>query len=323
MPHRNRPRRGSLQYWPRKRANRIYPRVSYYPESTEIKPLGFAGWKAGMTHVQYVDNNSKSPTFGKVITKAATVVDAPSMIVCGIRFYKKGAKGLKSIGELWTDKIPKGIDVKRNNFGKSSSKKPENADKIMLIVSTQPARSGMKKKKTDFFELGIGGNDLKKMAEYAESMLGKEIAVKDIFKAGEYIDVSAVTKGYGFTGPVKRYGIRIQTRKDKQMHRHVGSLGSTTPRKVDWRVPQAGQYGFFTRTETSKKLLVVEENSNNNINPKGGFLSYGPVPSSYILIEGSVPGPRKRLIRFRKTTREKSVQPIEIKSVSTDTKQGD
>lgn len=321
MPHRNRPRHGSLQY-KRKRARRIYPRINWVSageKSKEFKPLGFAGWKAGMTHVQYVDSNAKSPTYGKIITKPVTIIDAPSLFICGIRFYRKSAKGMIAAGEKWADKLPK--ELKRKTMPAKKAYEPTGAEnEVRLIVSSQPAMGGMKKKKPDVFEIGIGGSDIGKKTEYAGSLLGKEIYAKDIFHAGELIDVSAVTKGHGFTGPVKRYGIRIQTRKDQQHHRHVGSIGSTTPRHVDWRVPAAGQYGFFNRTEFSKRLLMVDDDA-AKITPKGGFVGYG-IPKSFMMIEGSVPGSRKRLIILKKASRKPKTLPVEIKYISLESKQG-
>ena len=318
MPYVKRPRRGSLQYWPRKRAKRIYPRESHYPEIKDAIPLGFAGWKAGMTHVQYIDTNSHSPRYGKTVSSAVTILDAPSLFVCGIRFYKKD-KTNHVVGEKWVDKFPKDLDIKRKIFKAGSSKEINDFDDVRLIVSTQPEKSGMRKKKPDLFELGVGG-DLNTKKEYAENILGKEISAKDIFKPGEFIDASSVTKGYGFTGAVKRYGIRIQGRKDKQMHRHVGALGSTTPRHVDWRVPQAGQYGFFTRTEFNKRIIMIDDDAKKII-PKGGFVGYG-IPESFILVEGSVPGPRKRLIRIRKAIRGTKFVPVDLKYISLESKQG-
>ncbi len=285
--------------------------------SEKSQPLGFAGWKAGMTHITFTDNNSKSPTYGRLISKPVTILDSPSLFICGIRFYKKTPNGYVSIGEKWTDKIPK--DVKLTT-GKTSKEIKENIDDTRLIVATQPAKSGMKKTNSDIFELGVGGAAAQKR-EYAESMLGKEISVKDIFRPGEYIDVSAVTKGHGFTGPVKRFGIRIQRRKDKQMHRHVGSIGPTTPRKVDWRVPAAGQHGFHTRTEFSKRIVLIDDDP-KKVTPSGGFLGYGLIPQSYILVEGSLPGHRKRLVIMRKAFRNKNYEPIELKTISLESKQG-
>lgn len=324
MPKSTRPRRGSLQYWPRKRARRIYPRMKWFGK--ELKPLGFAGFKAGMTHVQLIDTNPKSHSYGKTITKSATIIDCPPLFVCGLRFYKKD-KGLVSIGEIWYDRIPKELELERKTnpakkkfeIEKFDMEKMENKIDVRLIVATQPKKSGMKKKKPDVFELGLGG-DVGRKIDYAKKLLGKEINVKDVFSVGDFLDVSAVTKGHGYTGPVKRFGIRIQTRKDQQSHRHAGSIGSTVPRRVDWRVPLAGQYGFFTRTEFNKRLLMIDDDV-KKILPSGGFLNYG-IPKSYIVVEGSVPGPRKRLVMLRKAIRAKTRFPVEIKYISLKSMQG-
>lgn len=325
MPKRTRPRHGSLQFWPRRRAKRIVARTSYWPSSKDAKLLGFAGWKAGMTHVLVVDQNSKSPTFGRTIVRPATVLDAPSLFVSAIRFYHDSL----SAGEKWA-KLPKDVKLKikvakgekaeskTQQTGEQSSHTPFEFDDVRLLVATQPAKSGLHARKSDIFEIGIGGTPEQKLA-YADSLLGKEISAKDVFKPGEFVDVSAVTRGFGFTGPVKRFGIRIQTRKDKQMHRHVGSIGSTVPRHVDWRVPAAGQHGFHTRTEFSKRLLMIEDGA--KVTPAGGFVGYG-LPKSVMLIEGSVPGPAKRLVRIRRAIRETRAIPADVKFISVESKQG-
>ncbi len=321
MPKRTRPRHGSLQYWPRKRAKSIVVRTSYWPSSKEAKPLGFAGWKAGMTHVQLVDQNSKSLTYGKTIVRPVTVLDAPSLFVAAIRFYRDSPSS-HVVGEQWA-KPPKDVKLKikmNSKSGKPQQTGEESAfDDVRILVATQPAKSGMHNKTSDVFEIGMGGG-LDEKIKYAESVLGREMDAKDIFKPGEFVDVSAVTKGYGFTGPVKRYGIRIQTRKDKQMHRHVGSIGSTVPRHIDWRVPAAGQYGFFSRTEFGKRIVMMEDDG-KKVTPAGGFVGYG-LPKSAILIEGSVPGPNKRLVRIRKSARNAKVVPAEVKYISQESKQG-
>lgn len=320
MAKRGRPRRGSLQYWPRKRSRRIYTRISHWPHVKDVKLLGFAGYKAGMTHVQLVDATPKSPTYGKTVMKPATIIDAPSLFVLGYRLYKKSPSGLVSVSQKISDKIPKELNIERKSKLASSAEMKE-ADDVRLIVATQPQKSGMRKQKPEIFEIAVGGEDFSKKKEYCDSLVSKEVAAGDVLKPGEFVDASAVTKGHGFMGPVKRYGIRIQTRKDKQMHRHVGSIGSTVPRHVDWRVPAAGQYGFFHRTELNKKVLLIDSDG-RKVNAKGGLLGYGLVPGTFILIEGSVPGPRKRLVRLRRAVREQRFAPAELKYISTDSKQG-
>ena len=104
------------------------------------------------------------------------------------------------------------------------------------------------------------------------------------------------------------------------MHRHVGSIGSQTPRKVDWRVPAAGQHGFHTRTDLSKRILMID-NDIKKVLPEGGFLGYG-IPKSFIMLEGSVPGPRKRLVILRHAARQARAVPAEIKYISLASKQG-
>lgn len=305
MPKRTRPRRGSLQYWPRKRASRIYASLN--------GNIGFAAFKTGMTHVSLVDGNSKSPTYGRVISKPATILDAPSLFVLGARFYKKTSSGMKTAGEKWADNIPKELDIKRKALPGKGKDVPA-FDEARLIVATQPKKSGMHKKKPDIFEMNAEGKD-------KLGFIGKELSAKDIFKPGEYVDVTAITKGHGFTGPVKRFGIRLQGRKDKQMHRHVGSIGGTTPRVVSWRNPAAGQYGFFKRTEFTKKILMIDNNA-AKINAEGGLLGYGLVKNDFILVEGSVPGIKKRLVMLRKSQRPKAVIPVDVKSISLASKQG-
>ena len=320
MPRRHSPRRGSLQFWPRKRAKRIFPRITIPSREKDVKIEGFAGWKAGMTHVQYIDTNSKSPAYGKTITKSVTILDVPELFVAGIKYYSNTHEGKKCIGQTLT-KLPKDLEKNIEKIGSSKNIDKGKSIDVNLIVVTQPSKSGMKKSNSDIFELPVTGTDTKKKIEYAESLLGKEISAKDIFRVGEFIDVSAVTKGHGYKGPVKRYGIRIQTRKDKQMHRHVGSLGPTTPRRVMWQVPQAGQYGFFTRTEYNKRVILIGDDP-KSITPKGGFLSYGLIPKSFIVIEGSAPGHKKRLVMMRKSVRTRAFQPVEISYISLESKQG-
>jgi large subunit ribosomal protein L3 len=69
--------------------------------------------------------------------------------------------------------------------------------------------------------------------------------------------------------------------------------------------------------------MRIASTEDHSITPAGGFLHYGEVKSDYILVKGSVPGPAKRLIRFRDALRSNEEQhPLEITYVSTRSKQG-
>ena len=89
MPQRKRPRRGSLAYYPKKRARRIYPRVKSWPKSKDAKPLGFAGYKAGMSHITLVDTNPFSTTKGQHITRPITILECNPLSVFGFRIYTR------------------------------------------------------------------------------------------------------------------------------------------------------------------------------------------------------------------------------------------
>jgi large subunit ribosomal protein L3 len=316
--------------------------MNVVPQAKDAVPLVFAGYKAGMTSVSYVNAQKGSHTEGQELMKAATVIDCPPLTVCGFRLYDSTAYGAKALGQVWADKLPKELARKMSMPEKNSSRKPAgNMEKlagdateshgsqarpetspqrrksfVRLIVSTNPRESGLGKKRPELFEVEIGGEP-KAALEYAKSKLGGELKASEVFKQGQLLDARAVTAGQGYTGPVRRFGIKVRSRKDKHKRRHVGNLGPQNPPKVipGGKVPEAGQMGFHNRTEYNKKVLKI---SGGGITPRGGFASYGAVPGDYMIIEGSLPGPKKRLILLRPAVRKHGLheQPVELKYVS-------
>jgi len=326
MVRHSKPRAGSLAFWPRKRAKRIYPRLNSWPETDKIKTLGFAGYKAGMVHVTIIDTRKNSPTKGEEISVPVTVLDCPPLLVLGVRVYKMTPDGFVAFTEVLDDKVKDDKDLKKKIIVgkfkkeeriKSIEKNLDRIKKIRIIVKTQPRKSGLNKKTPEIFEVEVGGPNIQEVWNYAKGLIGNEIKLKDIFKEGEYIDVISITKGKGTQGPVKRFGITIQTRKASGKRRHTGTLGSETPRRVIWTIPYAGQMGFQTRTEINKRILKIGEDG-KKITPKPGFVNYGIVKGDYVLIEGSVPGSRKRLVRLRTAIRPPKIptEPAEIKELS-------
>jgi large subunit ribosomal protein L3 len=91
-------------------------------------------------------------------------------------------------------------------------------------------------------------------------------------------------------------------RKNSKIKRAVACIGPWHPARVLYTVPRPGQLGYHQRTEHRKRIMLIGENE-EEINPKGGFIRYGMIKGDYLLILGSVPGPKKRLIRIRKTIR--------------------
>lgn len=316
MPQEKRPLRGGRGFYPKKRAARIYP-AQKFAKAKEAKPLGFAAYKAGMTHIQVLDTNSKSRTKNQLVAKAVSVLECPPLTVFGYRLYKNTVQGIKTVGDVYAEKFDKRLERKVEIKKKADKKiREESASHIRLLCHTNPVF----KKTPEVFEVAVGGS-AKEQIDAAKQLLGKNIKISDVFKPGDYVDISSVSKGKGFQGPVKRFGIRLHGRKMRHMHRHVGSLGGAEPGKVRPTVPAAGQLGFQTRTELNKRILKIVEPK--EINPKGGFPNFGIVKTESILVEGSVPGSRKRLIRLRTPMRPPvSKYPVEIKYISLESKQG-
>lgn len=319
----HKPRSGSLAFYPRKRAKRIYPRLTTYAAADKAKFLGFAGYKAGMVNVIAIDARKGRKTFGQEVSLPATVLDCPPLKVVGFRAYAATTKGLMAFAEVWDKDLPKDL-ARRINASKKIEKEDvekieKNIDKISvfrLIVCTQPRIAGMYKKTPELFEIEVGGKAAKEKLDYAKQQLGKEVKVSDIVAEGELVDAIAVTKGKGMAGPVKRFGVKIQTRKAAQKRRHVGALGSQTPRRVLWTVAMAGQLGFQTRTELNKRILKIGDDG-KDITPKSGFTGYGVIKGDYVLLEGSVPGSKKRLVMIRPAIRPSKIKLLvhEIKQV--------
>ena len=105
MADKHRPRRGSMAFSPRKRANRQHGRVKSWPttNSDEVRVQGFAGWKAGMTHILMRDLNPYSPSAGAELRTAVTVVEVPPIRVLAVRGYHMTPYGLQTAGESWAD----------------------------------------------------------------------------------------------------------------------------------------------------------------------------------------------------------------------------
>nr|AJS12748.1 50S ribosomal protein L3P [uncultured archaeon] len=300
---RKRPQRGSRAVWPRKRAKRINAMVKNFAQIKDTKLSGFAGYKAGMTSIIIVDNRPKSPTKGEEIKKAVTILEAPALKVAAVRLYSKDSYGRKAMSELWAEGLNKdkdllrklGLPKKRKVTLDIIKNKLANVSEIRLIVYTQPRITGLGKKTPEVFEIPIGGN-VESQFSYAAEKLGKEINASDIFKAGEFVDMHGVTKGKGFQGDIKRFGVRLESHKAEFGRRHRATMGPTAPSKVGWWIPMPGQMGFHKRTHYNSQILKIANVNDLQVNPISGLSHYGKVKGDFILIAGSVPGAKKRLI---------------------------
>jgi large subunit ribosomal protein L3 len=334
MGKKHHPIRGSRGYWHRSRIRRETPRIRSWNENADGAPhlLGFAGYKAGMTHAHIRDYRPTSTTSGQEILMPVTILETPPMKIAAVRLYKRTPYGLATLTEVWAEKLdrrlservplPKEQDVDAK--WQLVDNEPQLED-VRVLAYTQPARvTGVPKKTPELMEIRIGGGDLKACIEYAKGLLGKEVDVSEAVKTGAMMDAIAATKGHGFQGHRKRFGVKLLSHKNSKHRRMIGTQGSWHPSWVQATVPNAGQYGYHQRTQHNMRVLKVGE-SPDEINPDGGFPHYGLVRNKYLMFHGSLPGPTKRLIRIREAVRYArgvTVEAPEISYISKTSKQG-
>ena len=119
-----------------------------------------------------------------------------------------------------------------------------------------------------------------------EFALGQEITA-DIFAAGDKVDATAISKGKGFQGAIKRHNQhRGPMTHGSKFHRHAGSNGAASdPSKVFKGKKMPGHMG--SKKITIQNLEIVRVDAENNL----------------ILVKGSVPGPKKSLVTIKESVK--------------------
>ena len=123
--------------------------------------------------------------------------------------------------------------------------------------------------------------------ENAEEYSVKDEIKADIFAAGDKVDATAISKGKGYQGAIKRHGQhRGPMAHGSKFHRHQGSNGSaTTPGRVFKGKGMPGHMGH--ERVTVQNLAVVKVDAENSL----------------ILVKGAVPGPKKCLVTIKETVK--------------------
>ncbi|MFI3176389.1 MAG: 50S ribosomal protein L3 [Eubacteriales bacterium] len=125
-----------------------------------------------------------------------------------------------------------------------------------------------------------------KLENASEYALAQEITA-DIFAAGDKIDASAISKGKGFQGAIKRHGqSRGPMTHGSKFHRHAGSNGAcSSPSKVFKGKKMPGHMGC--KQITVQNLEVVRVDAEKNL----------------LLVKGAVPGPKKALVTVKESVK--------------------
>lgn len=120
--------------------------------------------------------------------------------------------------------------------------------------------------------------------------LGQVISAKEVFVDGQWVDVSAISKGKGFAGTVKRHNFRTQdaTHGNSLSHRVPGSIGQNqTPGRVFKGKKMAGHMGNVRCTVQSLEVVRIDEARN------------------LLLIKGAVPGAPGAKVEIKPAVKKK------------------
>ena len=123
--------------------------------------------------------------------------------------------------------------------------------------------------------------------ENAEEYSVKDEIKADVFAVGDKVDATAISKGKGFQGAIKRHGqSRGPMAHGSKFHRHAGSNGSASdPSRVFKGKKMPGQMGHVKVTVQNLEIVRVDAEAN------------------LMLVKGSVPGPKKALITVKETSK--------------------
>jgi len=288
MPNIRWPRKGSMQFWPRVRAKRETARIRSWATINETRALGFAGYKVGMTHIIVLDpKNEAQPASWPV-----SIIECPPLKTIGFRFYKNSQPLYQTLSDSQDKFLQRRLILPKNK----NAKEINDYDDLRLIISTQPSLTGIGKKKPEIFEMALGGNKEDKL-KFAQQKLAKDILITEVFKEGAQVDTHIISKGKGFQGPMKRFGISRRQHKSEKSIRNPGSLGAWQAQgQTMYRTAHAGKMGYHLRTEYNKHILKIGQHEELSMN--GGWLHYGTIKNTYVMIKGSISGPPKRLVRF-------------------------
>ena len=216
--------------------------------------------KVGMTQI-FNENGELTPV---------TVLEAGPCVVTQIKTVENDGYSAVQVGF---------VDKKDKIINKDANGKKEIRN-----------RHGVTKaEKGHFDKAGVSGKRFVREFKFdnaADYKLADEIKA-DIFAAGDKVDATAISKGKGFQGAIKRHGQhRVPMTHGSKFHRHQGSNGAcSSPSKVFKGKGMPGHMGH--EQVTVQNLEIVRVDAEKNL----------------LLVKGSVPGPKKSLVTIKEAVK--------------------
>ena len=216
--------------------------------------------KVGMTQIFNADG----------VLVPVTVLQAGPCVVTQIKTVENDGYSAVQVG--FVDKKEKVVNVDAN--GKKEIKRRHGVNKAEM---------------GHFAKAGVSGKRFVREFKFenaSEYNLADEIKA-DIFAEGDKVDATAISKGKGFQGAIKRLGQhRGPMAHGSKFHRHAGSNGAASdPSKVFKGKKMPGQMG--NKKITIQNLEIVRVDAEKNL----------------LLVKGSVPGPKKSLVTIKETVK--------------------
>ena len=155
MPSKKSPRKGSLQFWPRKRAKKFLPSVNWDAINSGKNLKGFICYKAGMASAFVQDNTKDSMTKGKKIIVPVTILECPPMKIFSVRFYKNGIVSNEIISKNLDKELKRKLKLPKKYEKQIDS--ITDYDDVRVIVYSQVKKTNVIKT-PDLIEVGLKGN---------------------------------------------------------------------------------------------------------------------------------------------------------------------
>ncbi len=297
MVRRSSPHRGSIAYYPRKRAARETASFRSFAlpvgsAAEQCKPLNFFGYKAGMTQVIGRDMHQAGVTFGQEVAVPVTVIECPALSVFGIRAYAKNEKGYGTapLFDVFAQNIDKRLlrkitafkhrQQKEKGEKQTGEKKEDAGKKGKKAVAQKPLKTidDLEKVKEKIVALRLlchsrpaSTNAGKKRPDVSEIALSGsrekqlQYAKEKLGKELNVKDVFAEQQFADVKAVTKGKGMQGPVkrfgvkiqRRKAKTRRVVGSIGPWHPATVMFTVARPGQMGYHSRTELNKKILRI------------------------------------------------------------------
>lgn len=216
---------------------------------------------------------------------------------------------------------------------------------IRVLAHTQLAKLKLGQKKAHLMEIQVNGGTVSEKVKYGYELFERQVPVDGVFSQNDFVDVIGVGKGKGFQGVISRWGTAMLQRKTHRGYRKVACIGAWHPARVRYSIARAGQDGYHHRTELNKKVYRIgkpakddksqkiewnattgSDLTEKNITPLGGFPHYGQVNDWFLMLKGSIIGPKKRVITLRKSlvpqTSRAALEEVALKFIDTSSKFG-